>query len=260
MQPFARVNTEQLLGSVRRVAKWTGEVEEGPHAQLSAWPGNVANRWVVAGGKKKREADFLERPGRDLWSHVYARAEGLENVGRSNLARGRAVAVLGNACPSRRGYESRRGGYVEGAQAVAAGSTGVEQRTLYVQRYRARAHCADGSHQLAAGLALEPQGDEKRADLGRGRLTVHDEPDRAFHDLGRQIITRHQLREYLLHPLSISPAFSSARIMPRIFASHSACSRLGSESATIPAPTCMYTLPPLMSAVRIAMQVSRLPE
>jgi len=48
--------------------------------------------------------------------------------------------------------------------------------------------------------------------------------------------------------------------MPRDLEQVSSHSVLGSESATMPAPTCIEARPPWQTTVRMVMQESRLPE
>src|SRR5262245_58142006 len=54
-------------------------------------------------------------------------------------------------------------------------------------------------------------------------------------------------------------ASSAARNSAFALSTHSCCSDLGLESATMPAPACTYILPSLMSAVRRTMQLSSSP-
>src|SRR5437868_3546323 len=54
-------------------------------------------------------------------------------------------------------------------------------------------------------------------------------------------------------------ASSAARNRARALATHSACSRSATESATTPAPACTYMRPSFTIEVRSTMQVSMLP-
>src|SRR5215831_4830601 len=54
-------------------------------------------------------------------------------------------------------------------------------------------------------------------------------------------------------------ASSAARNSALALSTHSCCSDLGLESATMPAPACTYMVPSLISAVRSTMQLSSSP-
>src|SRR5438094_935026 len=59
---------------------------------------------------------------------------------------------------------------------------------------------------------------------------------------------------------SVPAASRSARIIPRALEQVSSHSVFGSESATMPAPTCTEARRPWQTIVRIVMQESRFPE
>ncbi len=104
-----------------------------------------------------------------------ATPEGLEHVGRSAFARGRAVAVLGDGGAGTRGHEGCRRRHVEGREAAAAAS-GIHQRTpRRVHGLQVRAHPPDEPGELLARLPLAAERHQERSGLHLAGLAAHDD-------------------------------------------------------------------------------------
>src|SRR5204863_3680818 len=111
-----------------RVAERAEHVEHRPHAELPP-----ARSRVAEGGMKDRREEEPDPRALDATRDALRRqvdldAELLEDVGRAAHRRGRAVPMLGDSLPTRRGDNGRERRDVEGCETVAAGTAGVEQR------------------------------------------------------------------------------------------------------------------------------------
>src|SRR5262249_28098467 len=105
-----------------------------------------------------------------------------------------------------------------------------------------RRHRGDRIHVhlvVAHDLQLRPQLTEVLDEVVRERVVVVDDDD---------------------HGRMVAAAMRRARTRPRALEQVSSHSVLGSESATMPAPTCTDATPSRQTIVRMVMQESRFPE
>ena len=86
------------------------------------------------GREEERESGGAEAVSRLLGSKRDGDAHGFEHVGGAAFRGDAAIAVLGDFGSGSGGDQCGAGGDVEGAEAIAAGSAGIEERgTLVVE-------------------------------------------------------------------------------------------------------------------------------
>ncbi len=174
-------HSEGAQARARRVAQRSQEVEDGARAQFPARAGRVLEGRVEERGEQEGDAGAPQTGGGFVGTEVDADPEFLQDVRAAAGGRRAAVAVLGDADPAGRGDDRGHGGDVEGVQAVAAGSAGVEQLTLAPDGGGELVGRAGHSHEVVDGGAAHRDGQREPRDLGRCRLAAHDHA----HRLGR---------------------------------------------------------------------------
>ena len=159
-----------------RIGQRAKDVEDRPQADLLARSHRVPHRGMKFRREHEAQAvglkDSLHRRGLE----IHGDAEGFEEVGTAAMARDRPVPMLGDDHARRRDDEHGNRGHVERREGSASGAAEVDDAAV---RWRTdcgasfphrRGHARD----LIGPLPLHPEPQEERADLGRGRLPVHD--------------------------------------------------------------------------------------
>ncbi len=195
--PAAVVDADDLMVDVRGVGQRAEQVEDRPRAELATCGAGVARGGVEL--RRKREADAGELDAaRDHRGLGFDRdAEGLEHVGGAALRGQRAISVLGHHATARGDQDRGERGDIDRAGAITAGPAGVDAvlAARALECHGAAAHRGRGADQLVDRLALGAQGDEEAADLGVGRLPVHDLTDHLGHLGARQMLAGERVRD-----------------------------------------------------------------
>ncbi len=122
----------------------------------------MAHRRMVVDGIKEADAHFVHTLCHLLWSQVQIGPERHEDIGRSALAAGRPVAVLGHFYPAGRNHKSGCCGDIEGVLAVPSGAAGVHQHFVFILSDRnaehMRAHRPGASGDFLNAFPFHPQG------------------------------------------------------------------------------------------------------
>ena len=182
-------HADELAAGAGRIGQRPEEIEGSPHAELPPRRPGVPHRRMPRRREEEREAGAGQRLDDAIGRRLERNAERFEHVGRSALARDRAVSVLGDP-DARAGDDERRGGRdVEGLGAVAAGAAGVEHLAdRRRHRHGPRPHRAREPDHLAGPFALERQRHQQTSDMRRLGLAVHDQPHRLSGFVARQVV------------------------------------------------------------------------
>ena len=209
-----RVDAHHLPAGAGRVRERPEQVEDAADAQLAPDRAGVAHRGVVGLREEEPEADLVDAGGDVGRSEIDPHAERLEHVGRPAPRRHGPVAVLGDHGARGRSDQRRRRRDVERVGAVAAGAAGVDQVGVRGRRRRhVGAHRPGAAGDLVGRLALHPERDQERGDLGRRGVAGHHLHHRHVRLLAREVAPLDELLDRARdhRPASMARKFSIRR-------------------------------------------------
>ena len=191
-----------------RVGEGAEEVEGRRRAQLAAHRRGEAHRRMEALGEAEADADLADTAAHALGTEVDDDAERLEHVHGPALRGCRPTAVLGDPRPGGGGHDGGHGRDVDGAGAVAAGATGVDERHPEVGQVDVLGEVEHGPHerrQLGCGLPLGPERDSECGDLRVGGVARQDLRHRLFDEVVGEVVAPEQSPDHLgpqrcIHP------------------------------------------------------------
>ena len=195
--PLGREDAEQLPTCARRIGQRPQEVEDRSNAQLAPHRHGVAHGPVMPLREHEPHADFADAAGDVLRCEFEARTRRLEQIGAAALARGAAVAVLGDMSARRRDDERRRRRHVEAFRtAASARPADIDQvRHVHVDLGRHRAHRLRGTGDLVRRLALGLEANQDPGDLRRRHRASHDGVEHRTRLVALEIAARTQNRD-----------------------------------------------------------------
>ncbi len=121
-------HAQQLHRRPRRVHAGAEQVHHRPHAQLPAHDRGMLHSRMVGGREEEGEAGLVQHRPCPCRVELDPRAQRFEHVGRSALARYRAIAMLGDLEARRRRDEARRGRDVDRPRPVSARPAAVGEQ------------------------------------------------------------------------------------------------------------------------------------
>ncbi|CDN43901.1 hypothetical protein BN871_DT_00150 [Paenibacillus sp. P22] len=172
----AVVQPEQLAVGSCRVGERSKHVEDRAHAELAARNRRMPQRGMIELREHEADADLLEAFGRLHRRQADVDSERLQHIRTAGLARHRAVAMLGDPYSGSRRDDGRGCGDIEFMDARAACAASIEQAVAgRADTVGVAAHDLGESADFVHGLSFHAEGGDDGADLGGGRLSLHDE-------------------------------------------------------------------------------------
>ena len=159
LRHIAAVRADHMQRRLRRIRERPEHIEHRAHAERRAHRRDGLHRRVIVRREQEREVRGREAGAGGLLVQRNLQPEHFEHVGRAGAARHRAVAVLHDRQPARRGEHRRARRNVHAARGIAARADDVDGTSIRrnVGPARQRAHGAREAAQLVRHHAFAAQ-------------------------------------------------------------------------------------------------------
>jgi hypothetical protein len=166
-------HAQHLPAHARRIRERPEEVEHRRHAQLPAGGNGMPHRRVETRREAEADPGLVHAAGNCGGLEIDGDAERLEEISAPARRRGGAIAVLAHLHAGPGDDERRDRGHVDRMTAVTARAAGVDYASHVLQGHRlgGSVHGLQEPDDLVDGLALHPEGDDERRDLGGGGVS-----------------------------------------------------------------------------------------
>ena len=167
-----RVDAHDLRGGSGGIGEWAGEIEDGAETEAATYGLHALHGGMQSWSVEESESCGAEAVGGLLGREGDENTHGFEDIGGSAFGGDAAVAVLGDFGSGGCGNKGGSGGDVEGAEAIASGSAGVDEGGALVgvegDGDSKGAHGLSEAGELVDGLAAGGERGEERADFEVG--------------------------------------------------------------------------------------------
>jgi hypothetical protein len=190
---------DQLVARTGWVRQWSQEIEDCADTDLTARADGMAHGSVKRRSKQKTEPDLAQAILYVRWGQFDSSAKSLQYISTAYCARHRTVAVLSHTETCGGGDQGCSSRNVKSVASIPSCPTGVEHRANGLHRCGECTHHSGCTGNLSYGLSFDVECSQKRADLGRSYLTIHDLSHDCRHFIVNEVAACGHTGDSLLH-------------------------------------------------------------